>query len=58
MGGGGVNPQSLDSPLDYWAMTRHFVPDEFRVAEKPGQAPKVPGQRAEAVASADSLPVS
>ena len=39
-------------------MTRHFVPDEFRVAEKPGQAPKVPGQRAEAVASADSLPVS
>ena len=44
--------------LDYWAMTRHFVPDEFRVANRPGQAPKVPGQRAEAVASADSLPVS
>jgi 4-hydroxyacetophenone monooxygenase len=43
--------------LDYWAMTRHFVPDEF-LAAKPGQTPRVPGQRAEAVASADSLPVS
>ena len=55
------NRLTVTSPwrlLDYWAMTRHFVPDEFRVAEKPGQAPKVPGQRAEVVASADSLPVS
>jgi 4-hydroxyacetophenone monooxygenase len=55
------NRLTVTSPwrlLDYWAMTRHFVPDEFRVADRPGQAPKVPGQRAEAVASADSLPVS
>jgi 4-hydroxyacetophenone monooxygenase len=43
--------------LDYWAMTRHFVPEEFRVA-KPGQAAKVVGQQAESVASADRLPVS
>ena len=43
--------------LDYWGMTRHFVPEDFRVA-KPGHKPEVPGQGAAAVASADSLPVS
>jgi 4-hydroxyacetophenone monooxygenase len=43
--------------LDYWAMTRHFVPADFRVA-KPGQAAKPVGQQAEAVASAASLTVS
>jgi 4-hydroxyacetophenone monooxygenase len=54
------NRLTVTSPwrlLDYWAMTHHFVPDEFRVA-KLGQIPKVPGQQAEAVASADSLTVS
>jgi 4-hydroxyacetophenone monooxygenase len=43
--------------LDYWAMTRHFVPEDFRVA-KPGQAAKAVGQQAEAVGSAASLTVS
>ena len=43
--------------LDYWAMTRHFVPEDFRVA-KPGQVAKAVGQQAEAVGSAASLPVS
>jgi 4-hydroxyacetophenone monooxygenase len=43
--------------LDYWGMTRHFLPEDFQVA-KPGGKPAVPGQQADAITSADSLAVS
>ena len=43
--------------LDYWKLTQHFVPEDFR-AGRPGHAPLIPGQEAEAVASVDQLTVS
>ncbi|TCZ63635.1 flavin-containing monooxygenase [Roseicella aquatilis] len=54
------NRVTVTSPwrlLDYWKLTRHFVPEDFRAA-RPGQAPAVPGQAREAVAEAAQLTVS
>ena len=44
-------------PLDYWRLTQHLVPQEFR-AGRPGQVPMVPGQGADTVPSLDRLTVS
>jgi 4-hydroxyacetophenone monooxygenase len=55
------NRVTVTSPwrlLDYWKLTQHFVPEEFRVTHAPGETPAVPGQTARAVESATSLPVS
>jgi 4-hydroxyacetophenone monooxygenase len=55
-----ANRVTVTSPwrlLDYWKLTQHFVPEEFR-AGKPGHAPMIPGQEREAVASAGQLTVS
>ena len=43
--------------LDYWKLTRHFAPEEFRCAH-PGEAPAVPGQAAGAVPTMERLSVS
>jgi len=54
------NRVTVTSPwrlLDYWKLTQHFVPEDFR-ASRPGHAPLIPGQEAEAVASVDQLTVS
>jgi 4-hydroxyacetophenone monooxygenase len=54
------NRLTVTSPwrlLDYWKLTQHFVPEEFR-AGRPGRATTVPGQEAEAVPSLDRLTVS
>jgi 4-hydroxyacetophenone monooxygenase len=54
------NRVTVTSPwrlLDYWKLTQHFVPEDFR-AGRPGHAPLIPGQEAEAVASVDQLTVS
>jgi hypothetical protein len=37
--------------------SQHFVPEDFR-AGRPGHAPLIPGQEAEAVASVDQLTVT
>jgi len=42
--------------LDYWKLTQHFVPEEFR-AGRPGQSPVIPGQEARVVTSMDALTV-
>jgi 4-hydroxyacetophenone monooxygenase len=55
-----ANRVTVTSPwrlLDYWKLTQHFVPEEFRAA-KPGGVAAVPGQGAAAVASAAQLTVS
>ena len=36
MGGGGVNPQSLDSPIDHW-VEEGRLPDHMRAVPKPGE---------------------
>lgn len=54
------NRVTVTSPwrlLDYWKLTQHFVPEEFRVA-RPGESPHVPGQDREAVAAVEQLTVS
>ena len=54
------NRVTVTSPwrlLDYWKLTQHSVPEDFR-AGRPGHAPLVPGQEAEAVASVDRLSVT
>jgi 4-hydroxyacetophenone monooxygenase len=54
------NRVTVTSPwrlLDYWKLTQHFVPEDFR-AGRPGHAPLIPGQEAEVVASVDQLTVS
>jgi 4-hydroxyacetophenone monooxygenase len=54
------NRVTVTSPwrlLDYWKLTQHFLPEDFR-AGRPGHAPLIPGQEAEAVASVDQLTVS
>ena len=53
------NRVTVTSPwrlLDYWRLTRHFVPEEYR-AGRPGHAPVIPGQEARVVVSADELTV-
>ena len=53
------NRVTVTSPwrlLDYWKLTQHFVPEEFR-AGRPGQAPVIPGQEARVVTSMDALTV-
>src|SRR3712207_9294943 len=54
------NRVTVTSPwrlLDYWKLTQHFVPEEFRVARL-GETPKVPGQAWEAVAAVEQLTVT
>jgi 4-hydroxyacetophenone monooxygenase len=54
------NRVTVTSPwrlLDYWKLTQHFVPEEFRAA-RPGEAMQVPGQGRAAVGSAERLTVS
>ncbi|HJS86727.1 MAG TPA: NAD(P)/FAD-dependent oxidoreductase [Acetobacteraceae bacterium] len=53
------NRVTVTSPwrlLDYWRLTRHFVPEEYR-AGRPGHAPVIPGQEARVVSSVDGLTV-
>lgn len=53
------NRVTVTSPwrlLDYWKLTRHFVPEEYR-AGRPGRAPMTPGQEAHVVSSVDRLTV-
>jgi 4-hydroxyacetophenone monooxygenase len=53
------NRVTVTSPwrlLDYWKLTRHFVPEEYR-AGRPGHAPVIPGQEARVVSSVDGLTV-
>ncbi|HYZ21361.1 MAG TPA: NAD(P)/FAD-dependent oxidoreductase [Rhodopila sp.] len=53
------NRVTVTSPwrlLDYWKLTRHFVPEEYR-AGRPGHSPIIPGQEASVVASVDQLTV-
>lgn len=53
------NRVTVTSPwrlLDYWKLTQHFVPEDFR-AGRPGRAPVIPGQEARAISSIDALPV-
>jgi 4-hydroxyacetophenone monooxygenase len=42
--------------LDYWRLTRHFVPEEYR-ASRPGHGPIIPGQEAAVVSSIERLTV-
>jgi 4-hydroxyacetophenone monooxygenase len=42
--------------LDYWKLTQHFVPEEYR-AGRSGHTPVIPGQEASAVSSVDYLTV-
>lgn len=54
------NRVTVTSPwrlLDYWKLTQHFVPEEFRAA-RPGHAPVIPGQEREAVGSVEQLTVT
>ncbi|MBV1796847.1 NAD(P)/FAD-dependent oxidoreductase [Siccirubricoccus sp. G192] len=54
------NRVTVTSPwrlLDYWRLTQHFVPEEFRAARR-GEAPMIPGQEARAVSSIEQLTVS
>ena len=53
------NRVTVTSPwrlLDYWKLTQHFVPEEYR-AGRPGHTPIIPGQEAAAVSSVDRLTV-
>jgi 4-hydroxyacetophenone monooxygenase len=53
------NRVTVTSPwrlLDYWKLTQHFVPEEFR-AGRPGHTPIIPGQEARVVSSVDGLTV-
>ncbi|MBV9251763.1 MAG: NAD(P)/FAD-dependent oxidoreductase [Acetobacteraceae bacterium] len=53
------NRVTVTSPwrlLDYWKLTRHFVPEEYR-AGRPGHVPIIPGQEARVVSSVDLLTV-
>jgi 4-hydroxyacetophenone monooxygenase len=53
------NRVTVTSPwrlLDYWKLTRHFVPEEYRAA-RPGHAPMIPGQEASFVSTMDQLTV-
>jgi 4-hydroxyacetophenone monooxygenase len=53
------NRVTVTSPwrlLDYWKLTRHFVPEEYR-AGRPGHTPIIPGQEARVVSSVDRLTV-
>jgi 4-hydroxyacetophenone monooxygenase len=53
------NRVTVTSPwrlLDYWKLTRHFVPEEYR-AGRPGHAPIIPGQEARVVSTIDELTV-
>jgi 4-hydroxyacetophenone monooxygenase len=53
------NRVTVTSPwrlLDYWKLTQHFVPEEYR-AGRPGHTPVIPGQEARAVSSVDRLTV-
>jgi 4-hydroxyacetophenone monooxygenase len=53
------NRVTVTSPwrlLDYWKLTRHFVPEDYRVG-RPGHAVVIPGQEAEAVSSVERLTV-
>ncbi|MDR3534757.1 MAG: NAD(P)/FAD-dependent oxidoreductase [Rhodopila sp.] len=53
------NRVTVTSPwrlLDYWKLTQHFVPEEYR-AGRIGHAPIIPGQEARVVASIDGLTV-
>jgi 4-hydroxyacetophenone monooxygenase len=53
------NRVTVTSPwrlLDYWKLTRHFVPEEYR-AGRPGHAPMIPGQEARVVSSVEYLTV-
>ena len=53
------NRVTVTSPwrlLDYWKLTQHFVPEEFR-AGRPDHAPIIPGQEARVVSSVDGLTV-
>jgi 4-hydroxyacetophenone monooxygenase len=53
------NRVTVTSPwrlLDYWRLTQHFVPEDYRAARL-GHAPVIPGQEASVVTSADELTV-
>lgn len=53
------NRVTVTSPwrlLDYWRLTRHFVPEEYR-ASRPGHGALIPGQEAAAVTSIERLTV-
>jgi 4-hydroxyacetophenone monooxygenase len=53
------NRVTVTSPwrlLDYWKLTQHFVPEEYR-AGRPSHTPIIPGQEAAAVSSVDRLTV-
>jgi 4-hydroxyacetophenone monooxygenase len=53
------NRVTVTSPwrlLDYWRLTQHFVPEDYRAAHL-GHAPVIPGQEASVVTSADELTV-
>jgi hypothetical protein len=42
--------------LDYWRLTQHFVPEEYRAA-RPGRGAVIPGQEAATVPSMERLTV-
>ncbi len=53
------NRVTVTSPwrlLDYWRLTQHFVPEEYRASRR-GQASMIPGQEAQVVSSVDRLTV-
>jgi 4-hydroxyacetophenone monooxygenase len=53
------NRVTVTSPwrlLDYWRLTRHFVPEDYR-ASRPGHGALIPGQEAAAVLSIERLTV-
>jgi 4-hydroxyacetophenone monooxygenase len=53
------NRVTVTSPwrlLDYWKLTQHFVPEEYR-AGRSGHTPIIPGQEASAISSVDRLTV-
>jgi 4-hydroxyacetophenone monooxygenase len=42
--------------LDYWRLSRYFVPEQYRASRR-GHGPIIPGQEAAAVFSIDRLTV-
>ena len=49
----------LTSPwrlLDYWPLTRHSVPEEYR-ARRPGHGPIIPGHEAGSASSIERLAI-